>query len=55
MPDYIIYTGKTRTEAEQKAQDAIKKIDPYRQPSLYSIYEHISGEWKAVVRQYGLD
>lgn len=55
MADYIVLTAPTEKEARDKAADMIKNIDPYRQPSLYSVYQHLSGEWKAIVKQYGLD
>jgi hypothetical protein len=55
MSHYIVLTAPTETEAKQKAQEVIEKTDPYCQPSLYSCYQHVSGEWKATVKVYGLD
>lgn len=55
MPDYIVLTAPTEAEARRKAQEMINKTDPYRQPSIYSCYQHVSGEWKVTVKVYGLD
>ena len=55
MAEYIVLTAPTEQEAKQKAQEMIKTIDPYRQPSLYSCYQHMSGDWKATVQVFGLD
>jgi hypothetical protein len=55
MAEYIVLTAPTEVEVKQKVQDTIKTIDPYRQPSLYSCYQHLSGEWRATIRVYGLD
>jgi hypothetical protein len=55
MADYIHIEAPTKAEAEAKAQEIIAKTDPYRQPQLYSLFEHISGCWKATVLIRGLD
>jgi hypothetical protein len=55
MAEYIILTAPTEAEVKVKAQDLIKTIDPYRQPSVYSCYQHVSGDWKLTLKVYGLD
>jgi hypothetical protein len=55
MSEYVHIEAPTKAEAEAKAQEIIAKTDPYRQPQLYSLFEHISGCWKATVLIRGLD
>ena len=55
MPEYIILHAPTEQEVRSKAAELIEKIDPYRQPSVYAVYQHVSGEWRATVQHYGLD
>lgn len=52
---YIVFNGKTKEEAEQKAREEIKKIDFMRQPMLESVVQKEDGTWKATIKHWGLD
>jgi len=55
MAEYMVVTAPTEQEVRNKAAEEILRMDPYRQPSLYSVYQHVSGDWKATIQYYGLD
>jgi ABC-type dipeptide/oligopeptide/nickel transport system ATPase component len=55
MSEMVLLHGNTEQEAKEKAEELIKTIDIYRQPSIVSVYPHISGGWIASVKYYGLD
>jgi hypothetical protein len=55
MAEYIQVHGNTEAEARALAQDVIKGIDKYRQPSLMAVYERTCGDWVATIQYFGLD
>jgi hypothetical protein len=55
VAENIILRAPTETEVRQKAQELVATIDPYRQPSIMSVYQHVSGDWVATIVHYGLD
>ncbi len=55
MAEKVFLYGNTQEEVRKKADELIATIDPYRQPSIMSVYERTCGDWVATIVYYGLD